>query len=345
MLWFRKRLKWVDPSSYQKASPKVAFFKAYPWHSSILEPIASKLFTKVDLCIASLGRELAMQKPDIVVVADAGVIPFLKKVMPKAQYIHVCHGLISKNQPQYNYKHADYICVSSPYVAERLQGLKCTPKKEFWTFGLPFMDVLKKEQPIKAVKPRSSLTLLYAPTWNPTLSSADLFSTQLVKNLRGPQESWPIYIKPHPHSFHSSPEWIQMWFKLSKEHPNVRLLCEDEDLASIALKSDMIISDTSSAPFLFLALNRPILLLRNPQSTSHKHSYDPEGIEWQWRDMAYEVSYPEEIYLQINQILEEGDLKKQIREDYLKKLFANNLDGNCSMRIAKKILELTENRP
>jgi CDP-glycerol glycerophosphotransferase (TagB/SpsB family) len=170
---------------------------------------------------------------------------------------------------------------------------------------------------LNASTPRTSpLTLLYAPTWNPGLSSAEIFSKRLIECLRGPHETWSILIKPHPHSFKESPEWIKLWRELSQTHPHVALIDEEQDLACYIPKADMMISDTSSAPFLFLSVNRPILLLQNPQALNDPQTYDPQGIEWQWKEMTYEVFQPEEVYPTIEHILSQGDPKYALRKEY-----------------------------
>lgn len=329
--------KWIDQPKHRKALPKVAFFKAYPWHGSILEPISHYLFSKTNLLITDIGCHLKAFKPDVVVVADAGVIRFLKQVAPQAVFVHICHGLISKNQPSYSYHYADYICVSSTFIEEYLQTRNLVPKKGFWTTGLPQMDSITKafEKTPTVKEP----TLLYAPTWNPTLSSATLLGEKLVEYLRG-QENWNIRIRPHPHSYDHSPDWIQIWQKCAQDNPNVVLVDQAEPFEFSLSQADLLISDVSSIGFFFLVTERPIVLMKSSDSFCDPSSYDPEGIEWRWRDMAQEVSLPQALYPVISRLLQGDDERRQIRKAYKQKLFGQNLDENCSQRIACNILKL-----
>lgn len=336
MFGFGRARKWIDQPKHRKALLKVAFFNTYPWHGTILEPISRFLFSKANLLVTDIGQNLKFFQPDIVVVADAGVIGVLKEVAPKAKFVHVCHGLISKNQPSYSYHHADYICVSSQFVATYLQNIGAVPKESFWITGLPQMDAIVKKTYHRT---RSEPSLLYAPTWNSTLSSANMFSGRLIECLRK-EETWNIVIRPHPHSYSHSPELIELWSHLANVYPNVRLADSEEALETSLSEADLLISDTSSLSFFFLACNRPIILVNNPARFSDPASYDPEGIEWKWRDMAHETSSVEEVYPLVAQLLLYHDEREINRKHYRQKLFDENLDGNGAQRIAEKILTI-----
>jgi hypothetical protein len=339
MFGFGRARKWIDQPKHRRALLKVAFFNTYPWHGTILEPISRFLFSKANLLVTDIGQNLKFFQPDIVVVADAGVIGVLKQVAPKAKFIHVCHGLISKNQPSYSYHHADYICVSSLFVATHLQHIGAVPKQCFWPVGLPQMDSIVKKL---SHKTNSEPSLLYAPTWNPTLSSAHMFSERLIECLRK-EETWNIVIRPHPHSYSHSPELIELWRHLANSYSRVRLADSEESLETSLSEADLLISDASSLSFFFLACNRPIILMNNPDRFSDPASYDPGGIEWKWRDMGHETSSIEEVYSLISQLLLHEDERAANRNHYRQKLFDQNLDGNCAQRIAEKILTIGQN--
>jgi UDP-N-acetylglucosamine 2-epimerase len=316
---------------------KIGLFLAHSWHDPHLEPLNVLLKNHHRVLKTSNILQLKQFSPAVMVVADAGFVKVLRNELPSTVFIHVCHGLISKNVPALHYPDADYICLPSQSYAERLQNLGVFPRKKYWITGMSQMDSL-----FKNAKPRKQRTrIVYAPTWNPELSSALMFGKNLVPLLRGDQKQFEILIKPHPHTLISNPEWIQMWRQMSQQYENVVLVDPPgQDLIPYLLESDIMVSDASSSMFHFLALNRPIILVDNPNHR-RTEAYDPEGIEWKWRNnIADTCSDVHQVSVLLRQALTKPDHLQENRNIAAKILFGDYTDGQASRRIVEHIERL-----
>jgi CDP-glycerol glycerophosphotransferase (TagB/SpsB family) len=279
------------------------------------------------------------KKYPLVVVCDAGIIKQLRPSFPSSTFLHVGHGLISKNQPEYHYSGADYVCVSSPEIAQRLTSFGQIPRQKYLVTGLVQTDPLfsLKQGSEKMRSTSAAHTVLYAPTWNPTLTSGHLLGEDLVAKLRGEDASIRILIRPHPHLSVVSKELVDAWKRISETEPNVEFCDEDVDLVDCALVSDLIVSDASSAIFHFLALNRPIVLFDNPERFSDPSCFDPEGIEWTWRDIADCTNSVEELKELVIEGLSKPEKNSEARTRRRAQLFGNLTDGQSVERVNKFI--------
>ena len=188
--------------------------------------------------------------------------------------------------------------------------------------------------------PSAGKTVIYAPTWTEHLSSAPMLGERLDELLRGGDETISIIVKPHPVIFGRHSKWITSWQNLANSNPNVYLV-EDKsaDVVPYLQRADVLISDASSVVFQFLALNRPIILINNPNRFGTSH-FDPKGIEWQWRDLAEEVEDLSDLPNAVRRALEHPEGRKDRRSYYRHQLYGDLTDGRSAERIAAKIDEL-----
>jgi CDP-glycerol glycerophosphotransferase (TagB/SpsB family) len=91
--------------------------------------------------------------------------------------------------------------------------------------------------------------------------------------------------------------------------------------------------------FEYLALDRPIVLVTNPERRSVAH-FDPNGIEWRWRDVGTEVHDVAELPAAVSAALDNPAFRADRRAHYRQQLFGDYADGRAAERIAQKITEL-----
>lgn len=319
----------------------------YAWHAPILDPLADLLSARHDVARLSMaafedGQEAVGRGADLVIVADAGTAVVLRRSLPDAKILHVGHGLISKNGPAMAYHAADYVCVASAAIAERLTAQGHVPRRAYLPTGLIQSDLLFRNTPrAQGVRvPGCAVSIVYAPTWTPLLSSAEMLGDDLVALIRGDEAGIGIVIKPHPHIAVSAPDLIERWRILAERHANVVLHPPDSDLIPALLGADLMISDASSAIFHYLALNRPIVLIDNPERFASPLSYDAEGIEWQWRDIGPRVEQVDTLRAAVALSLAEPNRYEAARLARRAALFGAFTDGCARDRVAAAVHEI-----
>jgi len=180
----------------------------------------------------------------------------------------------------------------------------------------------------------SKKIILYAPTFNIDLSSiydfADRFH-ELHSN------DYYVLIKLHGST---PPQTIQQFEILAEKYP-FYIFVKDPNLAPYLAGSDLMISDVSSAFMEFMALDKPVILYNNPK-TQNYHGYNPENIEYKWRNLGNEINSFDELKSIIPIILN-GDNKSEIRKKYAQKLFAD-LKGKASENVWKETKKIIKDK-
>jgi CDP-glycerol glycerophosphotransferase (TagB/SpsB family) len=187
---------------------------------------------------------------------------------------------------------------------------------------------------------RSLKTVLFAPTWNRHLSAADLTRERTVELLRGARDDFNVIIKPHPHTIRNHPDWFVAFRNAVAGRANAWLV-EDPaaDVTPFLAAADVLVSDASSVALAYLALDRPIVLVTHPRR-QQDHGYNPEGLEWQWRDMGEEVTQIEDLPAAVERALVDPGRHAAQRARYRELLFGTLTDGRAAERIAARIAEL-----
>jgi hypothetical protein len=327
----------------------------FGWHGAILDPLVKRLrhWRNVDY---SSSHAIAQgwrpdREPRLVIVCDIGVVVHgLRNAFPSALFMHIGHGLISKNVTRH-YPAADFVCAASDQSIERFTQSGHIPRKQFFATGFiqtdplfratdPLFRSLSKSRRV----PGSSYdsTIIYAPTWNRSLNSAEMFGDTLVEKIRGQNDRIRIVIKPHPHINVAFPEWIEMWSRMSRQMTNVELRDPDSDLVPALLEADAMVSDASSAIFQFVILNRPIVLVNNPARFMDAGAFDPTGIEWLWRDIADEVDDVEDVCDAVRQALAHPDHRESQRLLRRRQLFGDFTDGRSCERVHSAVVHVLE---
>ncbi|MDU1903406.1 MAG: CDP-glycerol glycerophosphotransferase family protein [Dysgonomonas sp.] len=110
-------------------------------------------------------------------------------------------------------------------------------------------DLLNKYQKSKIV--------LYAPTFSPSLTSLPFIKDSLKKLAQ--EKDIIILLKFHPLT---KQEWVEEYKQLANEVENI-LWIDDQNISKYTLSSDIMISDTSSAVYEFLLLDKPVITFKN----------------------------------------------------------------------------------
>jgi CDP-glycerol glycerophosphotransferase (TagB/SpsB family) len=104
-------------------------------------------------------------------------------------------------------------------------------------------------------------------------------------------------------------------------------------------KADVLVTDASSVQLEYLAVDRPMVLINNPQRFGCK-DFDPAGFEWSWRDMGEEVNDGEDVLPAVAAAFADPKRRAARRERYRKLMFGDLTDGRTAERLAANVGEL-----
>ena len=251
----------------ENARPKrVALHLNQRFHHAILRPVFDALRKHHHVLITPHLFALKAFDPDVVVVAESQA-PVLRNLLPRALFVWTRHGLISKHTSCASARGADFACLTSEASRDWYVRNSGRPRRGFWITGYPQMDALFQDtaRPTGLDLPPGNKTVLYAPTWTPGLSSGALMLERTAARIRGKRDDVSIIIKPHPVTSGHHPEWLAAWRDAAASERHVWLIDDPAaDVVPYLQAADVLISDASSVVFQYLALDRPIVLITNP---------------------------------------------------------------------------------
>lgn len=322
---------------------RVGFHTNKPFHFSFLQPIFAALRPSHPVRLTGEPVLLLDFNPHVVVVADVQS-EGLRPMLPQSTFLYIRHGLISKHHLAKVVATSDYYAnVTSDYIADLLVRTNGFRRDQIWVTGYVPLDPLFCGAPLLQPFPmnRNLKTILFAPTWNRHMSAADLTRERTVDLLRGAREDINVIIKPHPHTIRSSPDWFASFQQAVNGRPNAWLV-EDPavDVTPYLAAADVLVSDSSSVTLAYLALDRPIVLVNHPRREQDP-GYNPEGLEWRWRDLAEEVTDIGELPGAVARALANPERHAARRAHYRELLFGNLTDGRAAERIAARIAQLS----
>lgn len=261
-------------------------------------------------------------KADITFIADT----IAGKVKDCGYIVNLGHGTISKG---YYFTESiwterenwvDMLCVPGNYAKTQFDKIL---KTRVVATGMPKLDPVfsgrynKKKLCAQYQLDESKKIVLYAPTFNKDLSSVFDFVDQF-KQFDG--KDYYVLIKLHGSTI---PLVTEQYKDIASQSKNI-LYIDDSNLAPYIGGADIMISDVSSAFMEFMACDKPVILYNNPHTTSY-HGYDPENIEYKWRDLGYCVSSFSECLTLVEKVLNGYDVKSNIRMKYALELFSDHL--------------------
>jgi len=331
-----------EKTVFNQEKIRICFFIQNEFHHAMLDPIY-EILSKEFSCILSSDKKVIINfNPHVIIQADY-YIEFFRKNLPGTLLINTTHGFGTKNYWKRNIPHCDIVCLPNPWLQEQCKKLGIYPRIALWLTGFAPTDKIFNPSKNKINLPTKfgkDPIILYAPTWNKTLNSVDVLGFDWIENLTKKLPNVNLIIKPHPGIPWLFPEWIKNWKQIAENNSKV-FLVEDctENIYEYLHLADLLISDASSVMFYYLALDRPIILVTNSQRTNDKVFFDPEGAEWNWRDMGIEVSTPKEMIESIGRYLKEPTLHHDKRAFYREKVFGSLEPGSAAKNTAKQISE------
>jgi CDP-glycerol glycerophosphotransferase (TagB/SpsB family) len=276
----------------------------------------------------------------VIVAAEDLTYLHLRAHLPFSRFVHTRHGLANKGIPARSFRAADYVCVTSEFVRDEFIAQGIQPRREYWITGYIQMDNLFSA-PRPTQIPAKRKVVLYAPTWHQGLSSLPMLNSRVAELLHAGRGDTFLVIKPHPLVQEGQDPllapWMQTLRDACRDRPDT-LLIENrgEDVMPWLNAADVLVTDASSVQLEYLALDRPLVLIDNPERVNSIH-YDAKGLEWIWRDMGEAVSEVNALPAAIATALDNPRHRAKERAVYRDRLFGSLVDGRSGTRLAENI--------
>jgi len=204
--------------------------------------------------------------------------------------------------------------------------------------GLPGLDpilgnwVASREslQQQLSINPQQQ-SILYAPTWNPELSSVPLLWTR-IRQLASPDQV--LILRPHPYA---SDDYQQACEALAKNEENIRL-AREPDIQPYLHVADLVVSDTSSLAWEAAVLDKPVVRI-DTQNRSEYNEFDPSDPEYVFADIGPVVNHIDDLRKTVIDQLSNPDQFHTARMAARDALIARTNGTSC-----KQVLELVTKR-
>jgi CDP-ribitol ribitolphosphotransferase / teichoic acid ribitol-phosphate polymerase len=226
-------------------------------------------------------QDVAQFDNDVIIVPGNEVPHYLKGLK-----VQIFHGLAGEKKGHFRIRHYfDLYLTQGPYFTEKFMKLS-RKYKDFDVIetGWPKLDSLftqqnafKGEKQLLMNESNVKKIILYAPTFSPSLTSADALKNS-IQQIASKEQL--LLIKFHDLM---NRETVEEYKKIEKENKNIRIIY-DNNITKYLILADMLISDTSSVVYEFLFLNKPVITFKS----SSKH------IRWM------NISSPDQLIPAIN---------------------------------------------
>lgn len=179
--------------------------------------------------------------------------------------VQVFHGFEWKKKGHFRIRDCfDLYCTQGPLFTDKFNALRQQhPHFEVIETGWPKIDDFMSTTAYRWKKQKSLKTVLYAPTFSPSLTSATaLFETiRALSSKTAADYQW--LIKFHPKM---KRDWVNQYMTIESEYLHI---VEDANIAPVLHAADVLISDTSSVITEFALLNKPIITFNNHSPEAH----------------------------------------------------------------------------
>ncbi len=325
--------------SRSKSAKRVAIHINRRFHFPLLRPLFEALCQEHWPLISGDGRELIEFDPDVIVICD-NQASALRTTIPRAKYVQTCRSMASKNYFSRITDPGDYICVTSEFMANRIADTGGLDRQRLWVTGYIGNDPLFKKaaSSLPFDVPLDKKIILYAPTNMASMTSMYMIGEDIWSQICGRRDDTCLLIKPHP-SFCEQPSKLRAsWQNLAANNPNVFLMDDPEsDLTAAMLASDLMVSDASGVIFQYLTLDRPIVLVSNPNRSKDRVFFDADGPEWAWRNVAIDVDSVDGLATAVAHALDNPHENSAARQECRQNIYGKWVAGDAVQRIVEKI--------
>jgi CDP-glycerol glycerophosphotransferase (TagB/SpsB family) len=266
-----------------------------------------------------LINNLIKFRADVIFVPGNEVPHFLRGV--KTQ---IFHGLAGEKKGHFRIRHYfDLYLTQGPYFTERFLTLSEKYKNfDVVETGWSKLDVLfqersdlKKDKEEILRQTGSEHIVLYAPTFSPSLTSANLLISQISTLVN----SRDIYLKIKFHDL-MDPAIVHRYNSEFEGYDNVQIL-KNADIIDQLIMSDIMISDTSSVVYEFILLNKPVITFRSRSA----------NINW------LDIDNTEELIIGFDSTLSKDAFRE--RREMIIQSYHPYRDGKSSDRMYKAVEE------
>ncbi len=314
---------------------KAVLFCNLPYAFSILKPIEKALIQRDIDYLWYVPRELIAQFPyknstcttDITVLknypSDMIFVPgnhvpwFLRGVK-----VQVFHGLAGEKKGHFRIReYFDLYLTQGPYFTQRFNSLKKKHKNfSVVETGWSKLDdlyrsearILEKKQSLLA-QSQAKYIILFAPTFSPSLSCAEPLYEQIIALSK--VENYMVVVK-----FHDKQN-LEIISRYTAAQSNKLIIARDDSIIDALKFADLMVSDTSSAVYEFLILDKPVITLNTRSENIH------------WCDLSSGETLIEEVDQHLGQADHHSDERKKIIS-----LYHPYSDGKSSVRMVGAVL-------
>jgi CDP-glycerol glycerophosphotransferase (TagB/SpsB family) len=324
---------------------RVGIYYRHSFHHAIFESTIAALDGHHQCLATPDTGELTRFRPHVIVAAEDLTYLHLRAHLPASRFVHTRHGLANKGIPARSFRAADYVCVTSEYVRDEFIAQGIQPRRDYWITGYIQMDNLFSA-PRPSQIPQGRKVVLYAPTWHQGLSSLPMLSSRVAELLHAGRQDTFVVIKPHPLVQEGQDPLLAPWMQTLREACRGRsdtLLIEERgtDVMPWLKAADVLVTDASSVQLEYLALDRPLVLINNPERFASPH-FESKGLEWVWRDMGDALDEVDTLPAAISTALNQPHQRAPQRAVYRQRLFGDLVDGRSGLRLAENIDGLSE---
>lgn len=325
----------------QDTRPRVALHMLKAFHLAIMQPIFDMLKQHFHVILTDDQFWVQEFNPAVVLVADSQA-PSMRAALPDAKFVYTRHGLISKNFVYDTARTCDYVCVTSETQRDEFIDSGGFSADQIWLTGYAQMDNLFNDADTASdSRLRTGRKMvLYAPTFTDRFSSVPMLLPVWDDEFHSALGDVDLVIKPHPIIKTRRKNWYEHLQRLAQRHENIHLVENvDTDISPYLRRADVLVSDASSVMFQYLAMDRPVIGINNPKRFGGRW-FDPNGIEWRWRDMMEQIDDVTELPEILKTCLNDPARKADIRAKYRNTLFGSMTDGQTGQRILAYLQKL-----